>query len=336
MIRVPIRDWNRPEASLDRRIARPPPGIDASDPPAAHHTGTIVSGLVVTSDFGLAISEERERRQRLWDRLLESGGPSVAPRLVHELGIQRGQQGIYRNLDRTRHLTTDGSGVALSIRHTGSSYADELGADELVYHYPKTDRGQRDLNEIASLRSCHALWIPLFVVITPESNPTVREVRRGWIVAHDDCVALVSFEESPQPLLDPSDLDDLPFQLKGRPPHGYSKRKTRPGQRRFKFQVMKRYGRRCAVCDIKHERLLQAAHLCPVTAGGSDDARNGLVFCLNHHAAFDLGLLRIDPDSLAVRVDSKDSGGLGVIRRSIAHLPDLPHDEALRWASIHR
>jgi hypothetical protein len=98
--------------------------------------------------------------------------------------------------------------------------------------------------------------------------------------------------------------------------------------------LMRRYGPRCAVCDVRRPDLLQAAHLCPVGAGGSDDPRNGLVFCLNHHRAFDLGLLRIDPKSLTVHAgpDAGSLDELGVRMQSIGHLGRLPHPEALGWA----
>jgi predicted restriction endonuclease len=78
--------------------------------------------------------------------------------------------------------------------------------------------------------------------------------------------------------------------------------------------------------------LLQAAHLCPVEAGGCDDARNGLVFCMNHHRALDLGLLRLDPATLVFCASARASlDQLRVTKLSLQHLPQLPHAEALAW-----
>jgi hypothetical protein len=109
--------------------------------------------------------------------------------------------------------------------------------------------------------------------------------------------------------------------------------RVRPNQWRFRFDVLKRYGTVCAVCAIERSELLEAAHLCPVEDAGSDDARNGLVFCLTHHRAFDTGLFRIAPETLDVVLNGgATSQDLGITRPSIAHLKRSPHREALDWA----
>jgi hypothetical protein len=71
-----------------------------------------------------------------------------------------------------------------------------------------------------------------------------------------------------------------------------------------------------------------------VEAKGSDDPRNGLVFCLNHHRAFDLGLFRIHPQSLQIQPGpaKQDLRELLIQVGSISHLPARPHPEALKWA----
>jgi hypothetical protein len=55
--------------------------------------------------------------------------------------------------------------------------------------------------------------------------------------------------------------------------------------------------------------------------------------CLNHHQAFDLGLIRVDPGTLAVcAVAAANLATLGVKSDSIRGLKALPHPDALRWA----
>ena len=56
--------------------------------------------------------------------------------------------------------------------------------------------------------------------------------------------------------------------------------------------------------------MLQAAHIRPVSENGSDDPRNGLVLCANHHLAFDANLFAFDPETLEVVY--KPSGVTGV------------------------
>src|SRR5262245_16263603 len=133
------------------------------------------------------IAAEHERRLALWAQLRQRGGPSrVTPALVRELRIHRGQQGIFRDHTATASLTPGGKGTAVALLHTGSSYADDLCDDGVIYHDPITKRGQRDRNEVAAIKACGALSLPIFVVITPTSNSDTRDVRLGWVTDTDD------------------------------------------------------------------------------------------------------------------------------------------------------
>lgn len=109
---------------------------------------------------------------------------------------------------------------------------------------------------------------------------------------------------------------------------------NRPNQQRFKFAVLKLYGPACAVCDLAITELLQAAHLRRKAEGGSDDPRNGLVLCALHHLAYDRGLWGIEPSSLAVlnQPGGPDAAQLRLTRGSLRHLPNRPHEDALRYA----
>jgi hypothetical protein len=79
--------------------------------------------------------------------------------------------------------------------------------------------------------------------------------------------------------------------------------------------------------------LLQAAHLIPKEAQGSDDPRNGLVLCANHHLALDAGLFGIEPGSLALhfRSDGPTMKALGVTAAQLRPLRARPHETALAW-----
>lgn len=70
----------------------------------------------------------------------------------------------------------------------------------------------------------------------------------------------------------------------------------------FRSMVMRAYETRCAVCELKHSVLLDAAHI--VEDGdprGIAAVRNGLALCKIHHAAYDAGILGVAPD-LRVRI----------------------------------
>lgn len=278
------------------------------------------------------VNAERLRREALLVALRDRADPrATPPSLVKQLGIHVGQQGIYRNLEMTQHLAP--SGVALSVRHTGSSYDDDLSETDMLYHYPRTTRPGRDGPEIASLKAARALALPVFVVVTPEDR-SVRDVRVGWVVDHDDDLgwALITFET--QAAETSGALSEPAFSLHEARSAKKRLRTTRTGQAKFKFDVFARYGAACAACGLAEVQLLEAAHLCPVSASGTNHPMNGLVLCANHHKALDLGLLRIKPDSGDfVHGDGQAAGlqRLGVTAGSLALLRSQPHQEALRW-----
>jgi hypothetical protein len=129
-----------------------------------------------------AIQTERERRFAMWSVLKQAGGPSgLSPSVIKETGVHRGQQGVFRDQRTTASLTPEGTGVTVGLLHTGTSYADDMTTDGVIYHYPVTNRpGPRDRNEVSATKLCGELGLPLFVVETPERTPTVRDVHIGW------------------------------------------------------------------------------------------------------------------------------------------------------------
>jgi putative restriction endonuclease len=63
--------------------------------------------------------------------------------------------------------------------------------------------------------------------------------------------------------------------------------------------VLRAYRDCCAVCRLRHEELLDAAHILPDGhQKGEPVVRNGLALCKLHHAAFDRHILGIRPDEV--------------------------------------
>jgi putative restriction endonuclease len=84
-------------------------------------------------------------------------------------------------------------------------------------------------------------------------------------------------------------------------------------QRSFRERVLAAYQECCAICRLRHEELLEAAHILPDGhPRGEPVVPNGLALCKLHHAAFDGHLLGINPD-LVVHVAA-----------AILHEPDGP------------
>ncbi len=73
--------------------------------------------------------------------------------------------------------------------------------------------------------------------------------------------------------------------------------RQRVHQRAFRERVLCAYRDQCALCRLRHEELLDAAHIIPDgEPDGEPIVPNGLALCKLHHAAFDRQFLGIRPD----------------------------------------
>jgi len=68
-------------------------------------------------------------------------------------------------------------------------------------------------------------------------------------------------------------------------------------QEAFRQRVLRAYREHCAICRLRHEELLEAAHILPDGhPRGEPVVPNGLALCKLHHAAFDANIIGIRPD----------------------------------------
>ena len=72
--------------------------------------------------------------------------------------------------------------------------------------------------------------------------------------------------------------------------------KVRLHQPVFRSAVLEAYERRCALCNLGHVELLDAAHIRPDSEGGEPVVNNGIAMCKIHHAAYDQDIMGIRPD----------------------------------------
>jgi putative restriction endonuclease len=81
-------------------------------------------------------------------------------------------------------------------------------------------------------------------------------------------------------------------------------------QARFRGRVLRAYQERCALCQLRHKELLDAAHILPDRhPKGSPVVSNGLALCKLHHAAFDSHLMGVRPDLVVeLRLDILSEG----------------------------
>lgn len=109
-------------------------------------------------------------------------------------------------------------------------------------------------------------------------------------------------------------------------------------QTAFRQRVLHAYRESCSVCNLRHVRLLDAAH---IVADGDEFGHpvvpNGLALCKINHAAFDANILGIRPDYvLEIRSDilaevdgpmlkhglQAHHGGSLIVPRTAAERPD--------------
>lgn len=167
-------------------------------------------------------------------------------------------------------------------------YDDVPGEDGL--HRYKLRRDSRGRSENEGLRRARTDQTPLvwlfglqpsvYLVIAPVY--LLREEEDQFVVAMTEAQRHV-------PLGSPIEADLRRYLI------GETRRRLH--QPVFANQVMAAYEVHCAVCNLNHRTLLDAAHITPDSAEhGLPVVSNGLALCKIHHAAYDRQVLGIRPD----------------------------------------
>lgn len=193
-----------------------------------------------------------------------------------------------------------------------------------------------DQAEIAATKSAAKLLLPVFFVNSSQPRAPVRDVRLAWVQTWDDDQGwfYARFGEQPPSDPPPRGEPETPFTVTGSRETVSRTSRARKRSAAFKFAVFNRYRpAECCVCGIRVVELLDAAHIVGVEYDGTDDPRNGLIFCATHHRAFDANMFAIRPTDLQLisgkRQFSLDT--LGIQRTSLSTLSRSPHIDALGW-----
>ena len=78
---------------------------------------------------------------------------------------------------------------------------------------------------------------------------------------------------------------------------------SRPGQAKFRREVLKRFGKKCILSSCKVLEAIEAAHLIPVSENGNDDVSNGIPLRRDIHRLFDYHYIAIKPYQHTVHLD---------------------------------
>jgi putative restriction endonuclease len=101
--------------------------------------------------------------------------------------------------------------------------------------------------------------------------------------------------------------------------------KVRLHQRRFRELVLTAYRTQCAMCLLRHDELLDAAHILPDRdERGRPEVPNGLCLCKIHHGAYDVNIVGVDPDyRVHVRRDVLDEHDGPMLRHGLQELDGI-------------
>lgn len=177
-------------------------------------------------------------------------------------------------------------------------YDDAFGPDGLLrYRYRGTDPGHPDNR---GLRVAMELRLPLiylhgimparYVAAWPVFVVADDPPRLAFSVAFDDA----RYAAAPSVIGSGTAQEDVEA---ARRRYITTVVRARLHQRSFRERVLQAYRRQCAFCRLRHEELLDAAHIVPDTEpSGEPVVQNGLALCALHHAAFDRYFLGLRPD----------------------------------------
>ena len=206
--------------------------------------------------------------------------------------LQSGQQGIRKPA---------GWDAALSFqtvyRAPGAKrpYEDDIGSDGLIRY---AWRGEDpDHPENRGLRKAMAERLPLIWFVGVAMNPArFQVIAPVYIVAEEYDLHRFVLTPVEETELFPSIADGSPLEASMRR-YVLRQNKARLHQPVFRSTVLAAYENHCAVCNLAHARLLDAAHIVPDRHElGIASVVNGMAMCKIHHAAFDGGFMGVRPD----------------------------------------
>jgi len=279
---------------------------------------------------------ETMNRERIWREIqAKYKGQNIPAHLMRDTHrIYSGASGIWVDKERTSKISNDDAGIAISVFHKGTQYPEYPSDTAIRYPYPVTNRrGMQDAYEVTATKNAKRFNIPVFVITPSKLDPTRRDVKKGFVRDWDEVnqTFLIEFGKIPDYTKDGVFSEEIPFSLNRKRKRSLSSRSG--SNPRFSFDVFKRYGHCCAVCPMHVEGLLIAAHIKPASENGTDDPRNGIPLCQNHHAAFEKCYFTIHPGSyeIVTRENGPSREELELVEEGIMKLKALPDRMALQW-----
>lgn len=173
-------------------------------------------------------------------------------------------------------------------------YDDDL--DETTGHFGYRYRGtDPEISDNRAVREAMRLGRPLIYLIGI-ANAQYQALFPAYVTG--DSPSELTFRVEVD--IDVAVLDPTRADVAARAPaRAYATRavKVRLHQRRFRELVVRAYRTRCAICRLRKDQLLDAAHILEDRhERGLPEVPNGLALCKIHHSAYDVNILGVDPD----------------------------------------
>lgn len=208
------------------------------------------------------------------------------------LPLKSRQRGIWkpRQLDAALSIST-------TFTRPGQErpYEDEVGLDGMLRY--KWQGEDPEASDNRALRKAMREKLPLiwFFGVAPGLFQPVFPV---FLIDEEMDKHQFIVDIDPQREFFDGDVDlDSPLEVDAVKRYGTRMARTRLHQRLFRSTVINAYGTRCAICNLRHSILLDAAHIIPDSHADSlPTVVNGMAMCKIHHAAFDAKILGIRPD----------------------------------------
>ena len=221
--------------------------------------------------------------------------------------------------------------TAPPVERRDRPYDDGFEADGFLrYRYRGTDPAHRDnvglrlaMHRQTPLIYLHGIIPGLYEAAWPVFVVDDRPGTLTFIVAIDDQVGSPGVWQ----------VND-PAALTARRQYVTAVVRQRLHQRGFRQRVIRAYRQCCAICRLRHDELLEAAHILPDGHPlGEPVIPNGLALCKLHHAAFDCYIIGVTPDlEVKVRGDVLEEidgpmlhHGLQGFQGSRIHVPQPAH-----------
>lgn len=257
--------------------------------------GGVELGFSVTIHEDDYFNAELKRRNRSIVPIVNSKLPLPDSAVVASIqNILSAEPGWLFGLKTRQGPTSSFESLPELIAHLKSGHGSPKGGGSVYRILDFEEIADNDLRLEDELVHALTLFRPIMQMLQPTTNEA--QFARNMIELAEQAEQLPGF--------DPHDDEDGRKKI-------LRTVAVRQGQGKFRDELLQAYAGRCAITGCDQVQVLQAAHIAPYNGSKSNNVCNGLPLRADVHTLFDLGLLRIDPDTRTVSIAASLAVGRG-------------------------